>query len=190
MTSPNWQTHEPPLWEKLEWLLSETAGMLDGLERSSRSLWGVSEAAAPALVGGMKAGKGSREAKLIQRMRELIPYLEAARAELARCDHNLAVLRRNAKKLNLDEAREELEQATVAQEVQRERGERLWPEVLDMICRIADGLRWSHGLPVSLPPSPASLPGGPGALSSQGSPLPTAGHEIDNLMSMGPTNDF
>jgi len=190
MAPPPHHVEGPLSGKQLESSLSDTAAKLDGLERSGRSLWGVNEAAAPALVGDMKTEKDRQESGLIQQMQEFVLSLGGIRSELRRCDHNLEVLQRHAEELSTDEAKEELERARAAQEVQRQRAARQWPEVLDAICRIAVALQWSHGLPASLPASPASFPGGPGGPHPPGPPHPGAGCGIDDLMSMGPTHEL
>jgi len=163
--------------------------MLDALERSFRNLRGADEAAAPALVGGMKADQDRLEAEILRRMRELLAGVEAAQAELRRCDHNLDVLRRRAEKISPDKAKEELERAKAAQEMQRQHAERQRSELLEMICRIAVGLQRSHGLPAALLAPPVSFPSGHGRPHLPGPPVPGAGRGIDDLISMGPTHE-
>ena len=173
------------LGEPLDSLLSETAGMLDGLSRCSRSSFGMHEEDAPSLVGSMNEQKDQLEMGLIDRMGEFIGYLPAIQSEMARCQENLRVLREREDQLNLPESRESFQDAIRAQEAQLQRASRQWPEVLDMVSEIATALQWAHGLPARRPASPLRPP----TAAPWGPPPPAGEGEIDSLMSMGPLDD-
>ena len=182
MATRNSTSDASGLGRDLDSSLSQTAGMLDALSRSCRSLFGVRKDDAPCLVGAMSQQKDDLESDLIARMGELTASLPAIKSEMARCRQNLEVMRDRAEQLGIQETREKFEDAIRAQETQLQRASRHWPEVLDMICEIATGLQWSHGLPAK---SPGLGVNGPAPLLGGGLPDPSAGVEIDGLMSMG-----
>jgi len=185
MDADNTAPDASQLGEPLDSRLSETAGELDGLSRCSRSSFGTREADAPSLGRAMAEQKDHLEFRLIDRIGEFAAYLPAIKSEMARCEENLRILRERVEQLNLPESREGLQDGIRAQEAQLQRASRQWPEVLDMIAKIATDLQWSHGLPARLPAAPMRPPTAP----SWGPPPPAGDGEIDSLMSMGPLDD-
>jgi len=154
--------------------LSQTAGMLDSLQRHKRS------ESASRVAGGTESKLGRRfcvdrnqaEAALILRVEQMCRRLRDVRAEIDREQSNLELLESKEQDLELEGTRGKFAQAITAQKTRLAGWRQQQTEMLEMMLRIIDSLKSNtEPKPLAVPP-PTSVR------------RPAA--DLNSLLSLGP----